>query len=105
MFSGETRPLHNTAAERSIRFPLDKCELKYTFTDIASEEFELLALCSSHYRTCWQESYAGRLSKIAMNELLEQSSPGELKSWLIGHGNCRRLSPKSGLATGFGGMC
>lgn len=60
--------------------------MKYSFTDIASEEFELLELCSSHYRTCWQESYAGRLSKNAMNELLEQSGPGELESWLIGHG-------------------
>ena len=68
--------------------------MKYSFTDIASEEFELLELCSSHYRTCWQESYAGRLSKNAMNELLEQSGPGELESWLIGHGNCRRQAPE-----------
>ena len=60
--------------------------MKYTFTDIDCEDFEQLELCSSHYRICWQESYAGRLSKIAMNELLEQSGPGELESWLIGHG-------------------
>lgn len=61
--------------------------MKYTLTDIDSTDAKLLELCASHYRSCWRETYADRLTDIAMEALLEQSNSTEIRSWLSGEGN------------------
>ncbi len=61
--------------------------MTYLIIDVDCADVEMLELCASHYSACWQETYADRLTAKAMEDLLEQSSSTEIRSWLLGDGN------------------